>query len=210
MLTHPSGGVYEGNFENNKQNGYGVDVHPNGARYEGEWKDNKYHGEGKIAYPNGCTYVGAFVDDRKHGSGILVDPEAGISYQGQWENNQYHGHGVFSNSSGRFEGNFTRGVMHGQGVLLSKEGLTYEGEFRYWEPCGFGKVTCPDGTSVEREFLIGAFLGLRKGQGAKVKSAQSTARNQRWRKQDPRKKGKRGKVGVKVQGKEVVGHGTPS
>jgi hypothetical protein len=135
--------------------------------------------------------VGSFVNDRKHGYGILVDPDAGIGYHGQWENNQYHGHGFFTNSTGTFEGNFQRGVMHGQGALTTIEGLKYEGEFKYWEPCGMGKVTFPDGTIVEREFIAGTFLGLRKGLGEKNPNMQSLQRNQRWRKQDPRKKGKR-------------------
>jgi hypothetical protein len=34
------GDVFEGEWLDDKANGYGVYVHQNGARYEGEWKDD--------------------------------------------------------------------------------------------------------------------------------------------------------------------------
>ena len=37
---HVDGDVFEGEWLDDKANGYGVYVHQNGARYEGEWKDD--------------------------------------------------------------------------------------------------------------------------------------------------------------------------
>lgn len=34
---HVDGDVYEGNWTNDKANGFGVYIHVNGARYEGNW-----------------------------------------------------------------------------------------------------------------------------------------------------------------------------
>lgn len=33
--------LLEGNWEQDKANGYGVYVHANGSKYEGDWKDDK-------------------------------------------------------------------------------------------------------------------------------------------------------------------------
>lgn len=40
-MIHADGDVYEGDWEDDKANGYGVYLHVNGARYEGNWKNDK-------------------------------------------------------------------------------------------------------------------------------------------------------------------------
>ena len=35
----PDGTIYEGMFENNEANGYGIKTGADGSIYEGEWKD---------------------------------------------------------------------------------------------------------------------------------------------------------------------------
>ena len=42
-----NGDVYQGEFMNDKANGYGVYTHKEGSRYEGHWKDDIKHGFGK-------------------------------------------------------------------------------------------------------------------------------------------------------------------
>jgi hypothetical protein len=36
--VHIDGDVYEGNWVNDKANGFGLYIHVNGARYEGQWR----------------------------------------------------------------------------------------------------------------------------------------------------------------------------
>ena len=43
------------------------------------------------------------------------------------------------------QGNFHKGVMHGQGQYSWKDGLVYEGEFCDCKITGVGKYTWPDG-----------------------------------------------------------------
>ena len=45
--TYSNGGVYEGEWKNNKRHGRGKDIFSNGKVYEGEYKDGKRHGLGK-------------------------------------------------------------------------------------------------------------------------------------------------------------------
>jgi len=42
--------VYEGDWINDKANGYGVYNHVDGAIYEGQWIDDLQHGEGKESW----------------------------------------------------------------------------------------------------------------------------------------------------------------
>lgn len=45
--------VYEGEYLNDKKNGYGRYRWGNGIIYEGHFKNDLKHGEGKIIYENG-------------------------------------------------------------------------------------------------------------------------------------------------------------
>ena len=46
MLVHADGDIYEGEWEEDKANGYGVYIHVNGAQYEGYWKNDLQDGQG--------------------------------------------------------------------------------------------------------------------------------------------------------------------
>ena len=47
-LINVDGDVYEGDWTNDKDNGYGIYTHYNWATYEGQWRDD---------IQNGCTLV---------------------------------------------------------------------------------------------------------------------------------------------------------
>ena len=54
---------YEGDFINDKANGYGKCIYENGEYYIGECKNGSRHGKGKIYYKNGnILYVGEFFE----------------------------------------------------------------------------------------------------------------------------------------------------
>ena len=58
-------GVYDGEWENGTQNGYGVHNHVNGERYEGQWIEGKPHGNGKTYLADGSldeTRCGTFIE----------------------------------------------------------------------------------------------------------------------------------------------------
>lgn len=48
-----NGDYYVGEFSNNVANGYGVFRDIKGGIYEGDWKDEKQHGFGKEIWNNG-------------------------------------------------------------------------------------------------------------------------------------------------------------
>jgi hypothetical protein len=50
----------DGDWKDDKANGYGVYVHVNGARYEGYWTDDLQDGFGKESWADGSSYEGFY------------------------------------------------------------------------------------------------------------------------------------------------------
>ena len=149
-------GVYEGDFVNDKREGYGVMDYAKGYRYEGEWKEDKlcgegkwypnaskpefyyegefdrgmYNGQGTQKYASGSVYSGQFVDNQRCGLGVMTDKD-GNKKEGTWKDDQlWEGFGVEVSKGNRYEGNFREGKKSGFGTMLYAKGNRYEGE---WE-----------------------------------------------------------------------------
>ena len=106
-VIYTNGGKYEGEFEHDLQNCYGIHYFNNGGRYEGEFKNDKSEGYGIKYFPNGCRYEGEFKNDKPEGYGIY-----------------------YFNNGKRYEGKFKEGVNIGHGVFYSTAlGLQYRGYF---------------------------------------------------------------------------------
>lgn len=67
------GSVYEGEFKNDKIEGYGKFIWSDNKTYEGEWIDNCLNGFG-VFIKTGKTYIGNFVCDKKQGIGLYIYP----------------------------------------------------------------------------------------------------------------------------------------
>lgn len=97
-------GLYDGNWKNNKMNGFGILYYGNGNKaYEGNWQDDNFHGKG-ILYNDDAEqladtfdytnfnnlknywsrYEGLFMNDDKYGEGILYLTN-NEKYVGQFE-----------------------------------------------------------------------------------------------------------------------------
>ena len=59
------GHKYEGQFKNNRIEGWGILYWKNGDRYEGQVKNGKMHGKGKYYYKDGKIYEGIFINGNK-------------------------------------------------------------------------------------------------------------------------------------------------
>lgn len=60
IYNYSSGDIYEGEFNNNKHEGFGKYFFSDGSKYEGEWLDHKMHGSGQYTDINNITWVGEF------------------------------------------------------------------------------------------------------------------------------------------------------
>lgn len=79
---------YEGNFKNDKREGFGVEYNLDGEKvYEGYWSDDKYNGKGKY-YSHGILYYnGAWLNGIPHGEGEIYDVDTEeLVYQGKVNN----------------------------------------------------------------------------------------------------------------------------
>ena len=63
-FTHSLSGLteeYEGEWNNDQIEGYGVYKYLSGAKYEGNWAKNRHHGQGTFYFPNGSKYAGQWL-----------------------------------------------------------------------------------------------------------------------------------------------------
>ncbi|XP_076245816.1 amyotrophic lateral sclerosis 2 isoform X2 [Calliopsis andreniformis] len=132
----PSQGVYEGQWKDGQQNGYGTMKYNNGDFYEGYFKDGLPHGhgvkkEGHFMASVASVYIGEWAAGVKHGYGIMDDIMTGEKYLGSWSNGMKHGCGLIVTLDGiYYEGVFMQDVLTGHGVMVFEDGTHYEGEFK--------------------------------------------------------------------------------
>ena len=113
--------------------------------YEGNWENDKFNGFGKYQYSNGDVYTGEFKDNLHHGNGILKCID-GTSYEGQFENHKFHGRGTFYDIDGiAWRGEFREGFFSSKDQPRLKEErrirnkveemqrLPYDKFFKQWE-----------------------------------------------------------------------------
>ncbi|XP_021370845.1 alsin-like isoform X2 [Mizuhopecten yessoensis] len=177
---------YTGSFRDGKQHGHGrlLILQDDGKErcQEGYWRDGRLHGIGKVKYANGDVYEGYFREgmrqghgtyrhgghnsnsasiyigewnqDQKQGYGVIDDVLKGEKYMGMWNDGNRHGNGIVVTLDGMyFEGNFTSGKMTGFGLMLTDDNSCYEGDFNgITQLQGKGVLTLPTGDKIEGTF----------------------------------------------------------
>jgi hypothetical protein len=165
--TFSDGRVYNGNFENGKQHGFGSLTHPDGVKYrgqfcnglkegygimlwrtrtyDGEWKNDKPEGQGRVVWKNGATYTGNFHRGKYDGLGVYVWP-SGKRFVGRWSDGVKSGHGLYTWPSGKkYDGEYKSGMRHGYGRMTWPDGETYSGGYANNERSGRGVQTSSTG-----------------------------------------------------------------
>ncbi len=115
---------FEGEFYDNKRNGYGKLICTDGEVYEGEWQDDKKHGHGKRTFASGSRYEGEWADELRSGKGVYFNAKSGVTYDGEWKD----------------------GKMNGHVVAHYADGIVYDGYCVDNVKTGIGKEIAPDGT----------------------------------------------------------------
>ena len=80
-----SGSVYDGSFNNEKLNGFGVFKYSSGHVYSGNFKKGLKEGQGTYKWNRGETYDGSWKEDKRHGQGIFTFID-GRKRIGEWKN----------------------------------------------------------------------------------------------------------------------------
>jgi hypothetical protein len=97
------GGVYVGDFFDDKLSGIGLFTYNDCRIYSGLYAFGIKHGHGIFTWPNGDCYEGDFVNDCMHGNGVMTLPPLAYRYVGQWSRNQRHGRGIETSKGKKFK-----------------------------------------------------------------------------------------------------------
>ncbi|KAM9185664.1 ALS2 C-terminal-like protein isoform 2-T4 [Dugong dugon] len=146
--------------------GYGVCEYSTDEVYKGYFQEGLRHGfgvlESALQAPQPYKYTGHWERGQRSGYGVGEDGDRGERYIGMWQADQRHGLGVVVTQAGVcYQGSFQADKIVGPGVLLSEDDLLYEGSVtRDLNLVGKGKVTFPNGFTLEGSFSNGAGRGL--------------------------------------------------
>ncbi|XP_020272379.1 phosphatidylinositol 4-phosphate 5-kinase 2-like [Asparagus officinalis] len=88
--VYNNGDVYEGEFHKRKCSGSGVYYYYMSGRYEGDWVDDKYDGYRVETWARGSRYRGQYRQGLRHGFGVYRF-YTGDVYSGGWSNGQNYG-----------------------------------------------------------------------------------------------------------------------
>lgn len=77
-----TGEIYQGEFQDGRENGFGLRVFPTG-RYEGQWRQGLRHGRGVMVWINGNLFRGEFREGLPEGPGEFYSVEGGW-FRGNW------------------------------------------------------------------------------------------------------------------------------
>ncbi|EAR84709.1 protein kinase (macronuclear) [Tetrahymena thermophila SB210] len=164
-----NGDRYEGEVKDGKMNGKGIYYYKEDnirKKYEGQWVNDKKDGFGILEYKSGNKYEGYFKNDCFNGKGIYYYYKEGdnkMKYEGQWVNNQKDGFGILEYKSGnKYEGQFKNDDFNGKGIYYYKQGdniKKYEGQWASNQKDGFGIMEYKNGNRYEGQFKNGEFNG---------------------------------------------------
>ncbi|KAL5551278.1 hypothetical protein UlMin_001454 [Ulmus minor] len=160
VQIYSNGDVYEGEFHKGKCSGSGVYYYNMSGRYEGDWIDEKYDGYGVETWAKGSRYRGQYRQGLRHGIGVYGF-YTGDVYSGEWSNGQCHGCGVHTCEDGsKYVGEFKWGVKHGLGHYHFRNGDMYAGEYFADKMHGFGVYLFANGHRYEGAWHEGRRQGL--------------------------------------------------
>ena len=120
---------YTGAWNDNKKDGFGIQVYENSDKYEGGWNDGMRQGQGTLWVPDEKKnlrrrYTGDWVKDKKQGRGTMFYANED-RYDGFWLSNKPCGEGRMIYKNGDvYVGNWDSGKRSGYGVLTKYSHLT--------------------------------------------------------------------------------------
>ena len=142
---------FEGQFEKNKFNGYGLEQFTDGSNYYGQYKNNEKWGIGTYSWGDKYQYQGEWKYGRPNGVGIFID-DKNRYYEGEWKNGKMNGIGLFKWDDGRkYFGMFKDDKRHGFGIYFWNNPLKiYMGFWINGLQNGIGKIL----TSFKEKYYL--------------------------------------------------------
>lgn len=153
----PNGRRYEGEFNVGQRHGEGKMDFNNGNFYIGQWQRDKQHGFGVFHNEIEGIYEGMFIEGFKEGYGKMRFAN-GDYYEGGWKRGLYNDRGKLTCPVGaieKYEGQFEYGKFSGKGILYYRNGSKYEGPFKDDKPHGSGTFTSSNNVIYDGKFVDG-------------------------------------------------------
>lgn len=153
------GARYQGDWADNKKDGFGTLTTPDGMRYEGEFRANKRHGKGTLLIKRGGKYrkkyTGDWVDNKRHVSASRLRPPPRAALLTRRHATRAarvccQGMGVYFYDDGaKYEGEWVSGKRSGRGKMVYVSGEVYQGDWVDDKRSGLGVLTLTDGNHYE-------------------------------------------------------------
>ena len=80
---------YDGEWKDDKMDGYGVYLYSNGDKYEGYWKDGFQNGKGKYIFTDGRSYEGEWKMQKMHGTGNFHCLDKYANFSGEFREGKF-------------------------------------------------------------------------------------------------------------------------
>ncbi|KAF6171556.1 hypothetical protein GIB67_018080 [Kingdonia uniflora] len=113
----------------------------------------------ELLLPNGDSYSGSMLGNVLEGSGKYTYSD-GCLYEGEWRRGMRHGNGKIQWPSGAiYEGEFSGGYYHGTGTYVRPDKMIYKGRWRLNLKHGLGSQTYPNGDVFEGSWIQGTAEG---------------------------------------------------
>ena len=130
-VLYKEGEIYIGQFgKDGLRKGKGIMKYNNGGIYNGNWKDDKLDGKGKYIFRDGSSYEGEFCKGSREGWGKMTCKNGDV-YEGNWMKDKITGPRIFKCKGNWKIGNFVNGHLTGKGVILNEDGdIKEEGIFK--------------------------------------------------------------------------------
>lgn len=142
-LVHAKGDYYEGDFVDDRIEGFGTYTNINGSIYIGNWKNDLQDGHGKEIWADRLEYEGDYKEEKngaKVDFNLLMVPYMKVTF-------------ILINGKGKFQikgqeqyvGNWKYNKMSGEGEFIFIDGISYKGQNLNDLKDGFGVFTWPSG-----------------------------------------------------------------
>ena len=83
------GESYEGEWKEDKMDGYGIYLYSNGDKYEGYWKEGYQNGKGKYIFTDGRSYEGEWKMQKMHGTGNFCCLDKYSNFNGEFREGKF-------------------------------------------------------------------------------------------------------------------------
>ncbi|RZF32994.1 hypothetical protein LSTR_LSTR008707 [Laodelphax striatellus] len=170
-LDWPDGKLYVGAFRCSQPHGHGRMHTPSLCEYDGQWRDGLQNGYGCTKYNNGDVYEGYYKDGLACGYGTFKSghfmTNSAYTYCGEWVSGQKQGYGVMDDitTGEKYMGCWNNNMRNGNGLIITRDGIYYEGIFSQNELTGQALMIFEDGALCGLEMKS---AGVLNGKGTMV------------------------------------------